>query len=131
MSSAGIFTNIIFAISFGIIWSVLYCFAPSVFLSESFFAVLLVCILEYGMLINLALAIFNLIPVPPLDGFRMLESAVGRRGYKFINFMERYSFVFMLVVIVFVMFVYNFVGEAAMQIRYGILWMFTKLFGLF
>lgn len=131
VSSAGILTNIGIAIVLCFFQSLLYRFAPVVFVSGNFFALLLDAFLYYGIWINLSLAFFNLIPVPPLDGFRMLEAALGPKHYKFIQFMERYSFVFMIVVMVVVMFGFNFIGIAAGYTEYGISWIFDKFFALF
>lgn len=38
-------------------------------------------------MINIILAIFNLIPIPPLDGFRIIKMI----SYKFASFVERYT----------------------------------------
>ena len=131
VSSAGIFTNIAIAIVLCFVQSILQTFAPIVFLSTNFFAMLLSAFLQYGIWINLSLAFFNLIPIPPLDGFGMLESMLGPKGYKFSLFMRRYSFVFMIVMLVVVMFVFNFVGYLSMLTEFGISWVFDKFFGLF
>ncbi len=42
----------------------------------------------YFMTINIGLMIFNLIPIFPLDGFRIVEAAAGRTN-RFVNFMRR------------------------------------------
>ncbi|HRS91888.1 MAG TPA: site-2 protease family protein [Candidatus Marinimicrobia bacterium] len=51
--------------------------------------------------INLALAIFNLLPIPPLDGSKILMGLVPPRYESQINWLERYgSFLLMAVIIV-------------------------------
>ena len=51
--------------------------------------------------INLALAIFNLLPIPPLDGSKILMGLVPPRYEAQINWLERYgSFILMAVIIV-------------------------------
>jgi len=131
VSSAGIFTNLLFALFFGLLWSVFEVFAPAAIFSNNFFSVFLQVLLQYGMLINISLALFNLLPIPPLDGYRMLSAAMGQKGREFRQFMEKYSFVFMIVLAVFVMFGFNFIGRAAFGIQDGIIWVFEKFFGLF
>jgi len=51
--------------------------------------------------LNIILAVFNLIPVPPLDGSKILFSFLP---YKYLNirtFLERYSFILILIIIIF------------------------------
>jgi len=56
----------------------------------------------YGILINIILMIFNLLPVPPLDGHRIL-AAVAKPGNAYVSFVERHHFV-MFIVVLFVAF---------------------------
>ncbi len=44
--------------------------------------------LYYAIVLNVYLAIFNLLPIPPFDGSKILYSFLPAKG---INFMERYS----------------------------------------
>ncbi len=51
---------------------------------------------------NLSLALFNLIPVPPLDGSKILYSLLPREmGLKFADFYERFGIAFIILVIYF------------------------------
>lgn len=47
--------------------------------------------------LNIMLALFNLLPVPPLDGFPILARFLPRRRYEVIVFLERWSFLILLV----------------------------------
>ena len=51
------------------------------------------------IVINLVLAIFNLIPVPPLDGSKILWAFLPERFRQARESMERYSFLLVIVVI--------------------------------
>lgn len=57
--------------------------------------------------INLLLMIFNLMPIPPLDGSKLLFALFPDNIYKFRNFFERYGLV---LVLVFIFFVWQFVS---------------------
>ncbi|MBX4198892.1 site-2 protease family protein [Candidatus Parcubacteria bacterium] len=58
------------------------------------------------VLVNLLLMVFNLMPVPPLDGSRLLFAVFPERLYRYRNFFERYGFV---LVIIFIFFLWQFV----------------------
>lgn len=53
------------------------------------------------VLLNLVLAIFNLVPIPPLDGSKILFAALPYRYIEFRQFLERYSILFILFFIFF------------------------------
>lgn len=51
--------------------------------------------------LNLSLMIFNIIPIPPLDGYRVLESVLMRRvGPKPFFYLQRYGSLILLVLLV-------------------------------
>ncbi|MBP6925967.1 MAG: site-2 protease family protein [Candidatus Pacebacteria bacterium] len=66
--------------------------------------VAVVTIFAIIVLLNIILALFNLIPIPPLDGHHILFSLLPDSGIggTIKDFLSRYSFVLMLVVIFFV-----------------------------
>ena len=54
------------------------------------------------ILLNVYLAIFNLIPIPPLDGSKILAGFLPREmAYKFLNTVEQYGFLILMVLIIF------------------------------
>lgn len=90
---AGPVSNLVLALVFGLV--IRYGMAENL-LSEGFlfFSIFVV-------IINLTLAIFNLIPIPPLDGSKILFSLLPAKYYKVRYFVEAYSLILVLVLIFF------------------------------
>ncbi len=101
VSVSGILANLLLAIIFGL----LIRFAPVVgILPYADGSAVLHPFYKISTIIvflNLILAIFNLIPIPPLDGSKILFSALPSK-YRYIeNFMERYGIFLLLIFIIF------------------------------
>jgi len=92
VSVAGILTNFIIAIIFAIIIR----FAASWGLSEP-----VIGLMAYIILLNITLGVFNLIPVPPLDGSKILYTLVPYRFERQLMVLEKYGFYFVVILIVF------------------------------
>ncbi len=50
-------------------------------------------------ILNVSLAIFNLLPVPPLDGSKILFSVLPYRSYSFVLEYERYGFLILFILL--------------------------------
>jgi Zn-dependent protease len=92
VAAAGILANLFLAVFFGLILR----FSISETISPNF-----VYIVSYIVLVNLGLMIFNLVPIPPLDGSKILFSILPKPFYPIISFFEQYSLVLILIFIVF------------------------------
>jgi len=82
-------------------------------------AVLFIPLLQPLVYINLILAAFNLIPVPPLDGSKILAGILPDSGARFMYSMEQYGPLILLLLIV-----TNMVGKILwplVNLLYGIL----------
>lgn len=55
--------------------------------------------LFYGVLISLVLGIFNLIPIPPLDGANILLSLLPHRVMRIFAVVEKYGFIILVVLL--------------------------------
>ena len=50
--------------------------------------------------LSLTLALFNIIPIPPLDGSKVLYFAVSERSYRRLMYYERYGMIALLILVV-------------------------------
>lgn len=91
---AGPMVNFLLALSFALALRGLP-FLPAVWWSlGDFFAIIIYA--------NLMLLVFNLIPLPPLDGSKLLYALLPDSAYQVKIFLERHSFLFLIVVVLFI-----------------------------
>ena len=90
VSLAGPFSNLLFGIGFGLLLKTLITVASGIFYIGSF-GEILYQLLAYFIWINLLLAVFNLFPIPPLDGSHILLSLIPDRYSRFKTAFSRYG----------------------------------------
>ncbi|MFY9463135.1 MAG: site-2 protease family protein [Candidatus Sungiibacteriota bacterium] len=90
---AGPAANIFLAVVFGLLFRFLPAFAESSFFTNLFH------IAGTIALLNLSLAIFNLVPIPPLDGSKVLFAVLPSRWRGAQMFLEQYG-VFLLILFI-------------------------------
>ncbi|MBO4500942.1 MAG: site-2 protease family protein [Clostridia bacterium] len=79
----------------------------------------------YFSILNVGLGLFNLIPIPPLDGSKILSSLLPPKwGYKFMM-LERYTPIFMVVLFALSYF------DAFNTLFYPIVWLRSRILHLF
>ncbi len=92
VASAGVLANFFIALVFGLIIR----FSADLNLPSNFYF-----ITSAIVIVNLALGIFNLVPIPPLDGSKVLFYLLPESLYSRIFKLEQYSLILLLVFIVF------------------------------
>ena len=76
ISLAGPASNLLLAIASGIVFRIL-----SPLLSASEAGVFILMMIQFSVILNIVLMVFNLFPIPPLDGFHILEGIVSHDIY--------------------------------------------------
>ncbi len=92
VASAGVLSNFLIAIIFGVIIRL----SHGMTLPEGFYFITSIIVL-----VNLALGIFNLVPIPPLDGSKILFSLLPQSASTYISQIEQYSLFLLIIFIVF------------------------------
>lgn len=95
IAGAGPASNFVLAIAFGLILNFVVPFLP--------FAVSPALIIFFHIIIltNVVLGVFNLVPIPPLDGSKILFFLLGRRALNFQRALSQYGFMLVLLFIFF------------------------------
>lgn len=88
VSLAGPASNVILAILFALIYRLL---SPALYTSMSTLAAVMLYALQVAVFLNMILALFNIIPVPPLDGSRILAAIIPDAGASIMDQLERYG----------------------------------------
>lgn len=91
VSLAGPLSNIILAFIFTILLKILDVFGILSIMSSSNIGQILTIMLFYVIQFNMVFAVFNLIPIPPFDGSKILYYFLPYKGKQFMDKMEQYS----------------------------------------
>jgi Zn-dependent protease len=87
---AGVTVNFAIAFVMSLPYVAYHLFGNQDFIYNNSFGVFFSKVLEYFIIIDLSLMFFNLLPVFPLDGFRVVECFTSTRN-KFRRFMQQYG----------------------------------------
>lgn len=99
VAAAGPGSNLIIALVFGLALR-FASFSNSIYLQN------LAQIFVYIVVLNLLLAVFNLIPIPPLDGSKILFAALPYKYQQAIAGIERYG---LIILLFFIFFLFRFI----------------------
>ncbi|MEK7564471.1 MAG: site-2 protease family protein [Patescibacteria group bacterium] len=92
---AGVAANFVIALVFGTIIRFSYLLPNSITGADFYF------ITSVIVAVNLSLTIFNLVPIPPLDGSKVLFSILPWSFYKYLMIIEQYSFIFLILFVLY------------------------------
>jgi Zn-dependent protease len=112
VAAAGPIANLIIALVFGLTLR----FVP---FTNTLFVQNLTQVFSYIVFLNLLLAVFNLVPIPPLDGSKVVAAILPYKFQRAIEGMERYG---MILVIFFIFFLFQYLMPV-------ILWLFRLIAG--
>jgi Zn-dependent protease len=90
VAAAGPVTNIIIALFFGLILR-----------SDLISSAAAIYLMAYIVFINIVLALFNLMPVPPLDGSKIFYALIPQQYQQIRHFFESHSLIMILIFLVF------------------------------
>lgn len=122
VSLAGPLMNLILAICFMILLKLLIVFPPSIILTNKT-SYILSEMLNNTVIINLVLMIFNLIPIPPLDGHHILGNIIGPKAT---NFYYQYAGQIRIILLILI-----FTGMISKIIWPPVYFIYNLLIGLF
>ena len=121
---AGPMANILLAVVFALFYKLLVMSAPS--LSQSPKALdFLVNMFRVGIIANLGLAFINLVPIPPLDGSKIVMGFLPNHlAYKYASF-ERYGLIVLILLLV-----SGILGKIIIPLIIGSLNILSTIFGI-
>lgn len=90
---AGPASNLLLAIIFALFTRILFAFPSTAIAGELYLFFFII------IKVNIALALFNLLPIPPLDGSGVLFSLLPRRLERFEEILRQYGFIILIVFI--------------------------------
>ena len=94
VSLAGPVSNLIFAFLLLIVWELTYFLIPTLFANFYFYN-----ILQSVILLNVALAVFNMIPIPPLDGSKVLGYILPYNASRWIENNGNFLYIILLIAV--------------------------------
>lgn len=99
VSAAGPIMNLILALVFTLIYYAIYKFAGATFVISTVGYVVMKLI-SYTILVNIGLGVFNLIPLPPLDGSKIIMPILPLKAKEWFSNNEQIFYIIFIVIFV-------------------------------
>lgn len=128
VSLAGPLMNFFLSLIFALILGVIYKFVPATFLASTIGRVVFVLIQEC-VIINIGLGVFNLLPLPPLDGSKIFLNLFSYNIRRWIMEHERYFYYAFLIIWITGLAAY-IIAPVESAIYNGIMFVIMKIFGV-
>lgn len=127
VSLAGPVSNFIQSVVWFFVYGALVTFAP---LESSYSIQIITTMVLYAALINVSLGVFNLLPLPPLDGSKILRYFLHGKGGRVLDFLENYATIILLVLFMTDL-TSKLISPIINWITTGILWLVEAFYSLF
>ena len=96
VATAGPIMNFILAIVFAIIYAIVFKYAAGFMLTQT--GMIIMLMVQTCIVINLGLGIFNLIPLPPLDGSKIVLSFLPYNAKKWVQQYGQYFYIVFVII---------------------------------
>jgi Zn-dependent protease len=96
VSVAGILANLMIATCSLVLFKLVFQYTSASAIIPGAFGQPIKLFLLYALIMNVSLAVFNLIPIPPLDGSKILSTFLPASMQPTLEFLERFGFVILL-----------------------------------
>jgi len=128
VSFAGVLVNLLIGTIACFIYALILKLFPALFSDFGLISQLYYYFFVFVIQLNFMFAFFNLLPIYPLDGFRVVQSLTSP-GNKFVEFMKRFG-VYIMLLLLFTNLLDVYINVFAGGLQDVILNLFYKLFGL-
>ncbi len=126
---AGVLTNLLIGVICSFIYVLLINVWPELFIDYGFFSTAYYHFFQYTISLNFMFAFFNILPIYPLDGFRVVD-ALSKTENGYVRFMKVYSF-WIILILLFTGILDLYIGFFAGGLADLVLKGFSALIGLF